>query len=108
MLRGLMTFGAAGIVALAIYAMTAQNHQTTTQQENKKDVRATKGTQPGGITLYGTNKTVPVKEGTQIATFAAGCFWGVEDYFRQVEGVTATAVGLAGGTDKTPTYMQDS
>ncbi len=38
------------------------------------------------------------------ATFAAGCFWGVEDAFRQVEGVTSAAVGYTGGTTKNPSY----
>ena len=40
------------------------------------------------------------------ATFGAGCFWGVEEALRQVEGVTATSVGYMGGTIDRPTYEQ--
>ncbi|MDX9859190.1 MAG: peptide-methionine (S)-S-oxide reductase MsrA [candidate division Zixibacteria bacterium] len=39
------------------------------------------------------------------AMFGAGCFWGVEAAFRQIEGVSATAVGYAGGTMENPTYQ---
>jgi len=41
---------------------------------------------------------------TETATFAAGCFWGIEYKFGQVKGVLATVVGYSGGVTQNPTY----
>src|SRR5438874_2714115 len=41
---------------------------------------------------------------TEKATFGAGCFWGVEETFRNLNGVVSTAVGYAGGTKPNPSY----
>jgi peptide-methionine (S)-S-oxide reductase len=40
------------------------------------------------------------------ATFGAGCFWGVEEIFREIDGVTDAAVGYEGGHAEDPTYNE--
>jgi len=42
----------------------------------------------------------------EIATFGGGCFWGMEDLFRHLEGVEETAVGYMGGDTEDPSYEE--
>jgi peptide-methionine (S)-S-oxide reductase len=61
------------------------------------------GTDPGHA---GAGTPLTPQGKNRLAAFAAGCFWGVEDAFRHVPGVVATAVGYAGGHTTSPTYPQ--
>jgi peptide-methionine (S)-S-oxide reductase len=59
------------------------------------------GVDPGHV---GRGTPLAPRAGNELAAFAAGCFWGVEETFRQVPGVLATAVGYTGGHTEDPTY----
>lgn len=59
------------------------------------------GSDPGHV---GDGTPLAPKDGDELAAFAAGCFWGVEDTFRHVPGVVATAVGFTGGHVDHPNY----
>src|SRR5215468_9379489 len=48
----------------------------------------------------------PYPDGTEIAEFALGCFWGAERKFWETPGVVSTAVGYAGGYTPNPTYEE--
>ncbi|XP_058526071.1 mitochondrial peptide methionine sulfoxide reductase isoform X2 [Ochotona princeps] len=53
------------------------------------------------------NRTVePFPEGTQMAVFGMGCFWGAERKFWTLKGVYSTQVGFAGGYTANPTYKE--
>ena len=56
--------------------------------------------------VLGSSLAGPYPEGTAIAEFALGCFWGAERKFWETEGVVSTAVGYEGGFTPNPTYEE--
>lgn len=63
-----VAMGAAAALGVAVLALSAQ----VKEQDRKMDVRSTKGTMPGGVTLFGTDKVTEQKPGLEIATFGGG------------------------------------
>ena len=61
---------------------------------------------PATHEVLGTPLRPPYPEGSQIAEFALGCFWGAERKFWQVPGVISTSVGYEGGFTPNPTYEE--
>jgi len=56
--------------------------------------------------VLGTPLRPPYPQGSEIAEFALGCFWGAERKFWQVPGVISTSVGYEGGFTPNPTYEE--
>ena len=56
------------------------------------------------VVIYNPGMLKAETKKTEKATFAAGCFWGVEETFRTTKGVQSTMVGYTGGRFPTPTY----
>jgi peptide-methionine (S)-S-oxide reductase len=61
---------------------------------------------PVGHHVTGARLVPPFPEGTELALFGMGCFWGAERIFWQTDGVYSTAVGYAGGFTPNPTYEE--
>ena len=56
--------------------------------------------------VLGTSMVPPFPEGSEMAVFGMGCFWGAERKFWEAEGVITTAVGYSGGFTPNPTYEE--
>jgi peptide-methionine (S)-S-oxide reductase len=61
---------------------------------------------PDRHAVLGSPLSPPYPEGTAVAEFALGCFWGAERKFWQTPGVVSTAVGYEGGLTPNPTYEE--
>jgi peptide-methionine (S)-S-oxide reductase len=61
---------------------------------------------PASHFVNGARLEPPFPEGSELALFALGCFWGAERRFWQVPGVLSTSVGYAGGFTQNPTYRE--
>ncbi|MCI0424687.1 MAG: peptide-methionine (S)-S-oxide reductase MsrA [Actinobacteria bacterium] len=61
---------------------------------------------PNAHFVNGTSLLGPYPEGTEVAVFGMGCFWGAEEGFWQLPGVYTTSVGYAGGYTPNPSYEE--
>ena len=61
---------------------------------------------PARHEVLGTPLAPPYPDGTEVAEFALGCFWGAEKMFWQLPGVVSTAVGYEGGFTPNPSYEE--
>ena len=68
--------------------------------------RSEKMTVPASHFVNGARLEPPFPEGTELALFGLGCFWGAERKFWQTPGVVSTSAGYAGGSTPNPTYRE--
>ncbi|WP_031169691.1 peptide-methionine (S)-S-oxide reductase MsrA [Streptosporangium roseum] len=74
--------------------------------ENALPGRDTRMAVPARHAVLDAPLAPPYPEGSEIADFGLGCFWGAERKFWQTPGVVSTSVGYAGGYTRNPTYEE--
>ena len=96
--------GGAAVLALAAVVATGAARARSGAQGKGADMQIGNpkcGRSPGHV---GRGTALVPEQGHELAIFAQGCFWGVEERFRKVPGVVATAVGYTGGHAENPSY----
>jgi peptide-methionine (S)-S-oxide reductase len=89
---------------IALSACHGMSTNATPEPEMAREKSAAPGALGADPGHVGQGTPLSPRAGNALAAFAAGCFWGVEDAFRHVPGVVATAVGYTGGHTDSPTY----
>jgi methionine-S-sulfoxide reductase len=91
-------------------AMNPQANTTATSATQTTTPSTSKATEATAMPITTTAQTPKTQEPpapkTELATFGAGCFWGVEHIFKDVAGVKDAVSGYSGGRVKNPTYRQ--
>jgi peptide-methionine (S)-S-oxide reductase len=83
-----------------------KNKTSMVSPENALPGRATRMAVPERHAVLDAPLAPPYPEGSEIADFGLGCFWGAERLFWQTPGVVTTSVGYAGGYTQNPTYEE--
>lgn len=108
MMRATTAFAALTLAGfgLAFYLVQSKPPATPTPAIDLSQKRESVGTRPGDVGLAPDIWKAARARGNELALLGAGCFWCIEDAYRRVPGVVATAVGYAGGTTEKPTYKE--
>jgi peptide-methionine (S)-S-oxide reductase len=93
------------LLVMALFASAASKSRLPTPAEALPG-RSERMPVPAHHFVNGAPLVPPFPAGTELATFALGCFWGAERKFWETPGVVSTMVGYAGGLTPNPTYRE--